>query len=483
VLHDGPSTVALCNSFSRRGTPARPKPRQFVSVQYQLRNYLAHNVKSLVPSRITSAEFRLLGLAVVREDPLLPVRILEVPDVQGWVVTVDDRRISVRDNGPGLPDSTIQGVMDFTVRVSSREAYCSPTRGAQGNALKTLVGMPFVLDPQHGQLVITTGGVEHGIACRLDPVSQRVMFDVKKTLVSSHGKGVRFYKLGTTVRVEWSEKRGETGEIKWPFDESHPIDKHRDQLAALARGYSLFNPHLTLTLDWFGKRTRFKATDPGWRKWKPSWPTSPHWYELPHLERLVGAYVADGRERGTDRTVADFLREFDGLTGSRKRTAVLDQVDLKRVHLSDLVTDRRMRSDVIGRLLSAMKANTVPVTPRRLGQIGRDHFTKRLIEFGCLEESIQYRVRKRCDDGIAFVLESAFGYLDGDSWRQIYAGANWSAGIKNPFRTFGTTGEGLESVLIHQRAGRTEPIVFAIHLAHPRVEYTDRGKSAIAVRD
>jgi len=37
--------------------------------------------------------------------------------------------------------------------------------------------------------------------------------------------------------------------------------------------------------------------------------------------------------------------------------------------------------------------------------------------------------------------------------------------------------------LIHQRAGRTEPIVFAIHLAHPRVEYTDRGKSAIAVRE
>jgi hypothetical protein len=81
-------------SFSRCGTPARPEPRQFISVENQPRNHLAHNVKGLVPSRITSAVFRLLGLAIVREYPLLPVRILEVPDVQGRVVAVDDRRIT-----------------------------------------------------------------------------------------------------------------------------------------------------------------------------------------------------------------------------------------------------------------------------------------------------------------------------------------------------------------------------------------------------
>jgi hypothetical protein len=31
------------------------------------------------------------------------------------------------------------------------------------------------------------------------------------------------------------------------------------------------------------------------------------------------------------------------------------------------------------------------------------------------------------------------------------------------------------------KAGAHEPIVFALHLAHPRVEYTDRGKSALIV--
>ena len=61
-------------------------------------------------------------------------------------VTVDRGGITVEDNGPGIPADVIEDILDFRVRVSSREAYVSPTRGAQGNALKTIVAMPFVLD-------------------------------------------------------------------------------------------------------------------------------------------------------------------------------------------------------------------------------------------------------------------------------------------------------------------------------------------------
>ena len=54
-------------------------------------------------------------------------------------VRIGAHGITVMDNGPGLPADTIEGVLDFKVRASSREAYVGPARGAQGNALKTIV--------------------------------------------------------------------------------------------------------------------------------------------------------------------------------------------------------------------------------------------------------------------------------------------------------------------------------------------------------
>lgn len=244
----------------------------------------------------------------------------------------------------------------------------------------------------------------------------------------------------------------------------------------------MFNPHLTITLDWFGDKTTWSATDPGWQKWKPNRPTSAHWYEPQHLERLIGAYITHDREAWADRLVSDFVAEFDGLTGSSKRSKVLDEADLKRVKLSEFVVGDRLDGERIAKLLEAMQKHTRPVKPRRLGIIGEEHFRVRLLAMGVQPKYFQYS-RKLSKDGLPCVLESAFGWLgdESDDSRRIYAGANWSAAIKNPFRSFGSTGEGLEAALNKQWAGRDEPIVFVLHLAHPRVEYTDRGKSALVI--
>ena len=58
-------------------------------------------------------------------------------------IAVGNDSIAIEDNGPGIPATTVKSLLDFSVRVSS-EAYVSPTRGIQGNALKTLIMMPFV---------------------------------------------------------------------------------------------------------------------------------------------------------------------------------------------------------------------------------------------------------------------------------------------------------------------------------------------------
>jgi hypothetical protein len=271
--------------------------------------------------------------------------------------------------------------------------------------------------------------------------------------------------------------------VEWPFDNLTPLsDWFAPNFRELVEGFALFNPHATVRLDWFGTKTTWKATASTWEKWLPSRPTSPHWYERQHLERLIGAYITHDREAGTDRLVSEFVSEFDGLSGSQKRSKVLSESELRRVQLSELVNGDRLDSQRIEKLLDAMRTHTRPVKPRRLGIIGEDHFRQRLLAMGVQPESFRYK-RKLSKDGLPWVLESAFGWLgqDAPDDRRIYTGANWSAALGNPFRSFGPTGEGLETLLANMRATSSEPVVFVLHLAHPRVEYTDRGKSAFVI--
>jgi len=147
-----------------------------------------------------------------------------------------------------------------------------------------------------------------------------------------------------------------------------------------------------------------------------------------------------------------------------------------------LATGGRFDSARIAGLLAAMKAHTKPVKPRRLGVIGEEHFRQRFESIGCNPKSIRYQ-RAMPKHGMPHVVEIAFAMRDDDQPRMIVTGANWSSAIKNPFRSFGSTGEGLETVLANLRAGGREPILLAIHMSHPRVEYTDRGKSAMVLND
>jgi hypothetical protein len=109
---------------------------------------------------------------------------------------------------------------------------------------------------------------------------------------------------------------------------------------------------------------------------------------------------------------------------------------------------------------------------------------ERLLQMGIVPSSFRYSKQMCKDDNkLPWVLESAFGWLGeaSEDERKIVTGANWSAAIRNPFRSFGATGEGLETLLARMKATSNEPVVFVLHLAHPRVEYSDRGKSALVM--
>jgi hypothetical protein len=85
------------------------------------------------------------------------------------------------------------------------------------------------------------------------------------------------------------------------------------------------------------------------------------------------------------------------------------------------------------------------------------------------------------EDGVPCVVEFAFGWCPEADGRRLITGVDWSPGITNPFRQLGSYGRSLDTVLSQQRADRDEPVIMLLHVACPRVEYTDRGKSAIAI--
>ena len=77
-------------------------------------------------------------------------------------------------------------MLDFSVRVSSREAYIAPDRGAQGNALKTLIAMPYVLDGENGVVEIEALGIHHTITFSADPIRQVPVITLDRKAGSVH---------------------------------------------------------------------------------------------------------------------------------------------------------------------------------------------------------------------------------------------------------------------------------------------------------
>jgi hypothetical protein len=85
------------------------------------------------------------------------------------------------------------------------------------------------------------------------------------------------------------------------------------------------------------------------------------------------------------------------------------------------------------------------------------------------------------EDDIPWIIETAFAWCPKAKQRQLVTGVNWSPGIVNPFRELGEYGTSLDTMLTRAKADTDDPVILVIHIACPRVEYTDRGKSALVL--
>ncbi len=321
-------------------------------------------------------------------------------------IEVNDRHIVITDNGPGIPIETVAGILNFSVRVSSREAYASPTWGAQGNALKTIVAMAFALDGAKGETLLESRGVAHRITFKVDHLRQEP-------------------KIGC-VSEPSNVKNGTRITVRWPVCARSNLAQPRAPFLQMAEDFGWLNPHLALSVTWNGDCcVDFKATNPAWIKWCPHHPTSPHWYDDARLRRLMAAYIARDQDHGRDpRTVRAFVSEFRGLSGSAKQKLVIEEVGAARLSLPKFFGNGdRVNNGRIAKLLAAMQGQSRAVKPKELGFIGKDHLAARFKAAGGDLEAFRYRRIFGETAGVPDVIETAFGWCpDGANERRIITG-------------------------------------------------------------
>jgi DNA topoisomerase VI subunit B len=112
-------------------------------------------------------------------------------------ITVADNAITVTDNGGGISPKDVTRILDYTQRVSSNEAYVGPTRGRQGNALQTVLAIPFVMDDspdKRGETTIESRGILHTVVFEIDAIRQ-------EPKVSTTQKRGGFVHSGTRITV------------------------------------------------------------------------------------------------------------------------------------------------------------------------------------------------------------------------------------------------------------------------------------------
>jgi DNA topoisomerase VI subunit B len=420
-------------------------------------------------------------------------------------ITISDRAISVKDNGPGIDLDVIKGILDFSKRISSRDYYLSPTRGQQGNALKTLIAIPYVLHPdgEPEPIVIESRGWRHTIRVWVDPIIQEPQTDLATVQIAdsdtdpfckqnpggASSDQAPTVQTGTSVRVPFCLQNLEDEEAN-EDQEDEDQDDGPDEVAAakslhaqffaLVQRFALFNPHASFTLTDGDQVHRYERTTDAVTKWLPSAPTDPHWYDVDQLRLLMCAYISLERLGRPALFLRDLLGLFHGLKRTGTRGAILEKLDLSGMKLHDLVIEGGgLDPDVIASLLTAMQDAARPVQPTRFGLLGDAHLTAWLTRHGC-QDIVYAKTLDVDENGRPFVVETAFGYRPSASARLIVTGINSSPCLGDPFRELDENETSLADLLGESYLHEDSPTMVIVHLTAPCLSYTDQGKSSLA---
>jgi hypothetical protein len=257
--------------------------------------------------------------------------------------------ITVSDNGDGIPESQLHRIADVENFGGTKRHYALPTRGTQGNALMTILGIQHLAD---GSLTIDTHGQYHTFEVNADTLSGVPTVDVN-TFSGDTAAGLRAYSdgmsaEGTTVTVNLGDKGRKWAKFEW--------------IAQMLLGFVTLNPHVNFDIP-LGTTAAAEDTTTQYEPKGSATTGRVHWMS----PQAFGERVKADMRADSSLTVGEFVTEFEGLTSENQRRAVMNTDALTAVGvdadaaLSDVCTTadgENIDNGAVDRLQGAMKQHT-----------------------------------------------------------------------------------------------------------------------------
>lgn len=388
--------------------------------------------------------------------------------------------IAVNNSAP-FPTDSLSSIFDFTSYASSKSHYKYPSRGQQGNALKTLLGIPYALRHEfYGDynnlrkpLEIETGNQSFDVSLDIDEYEQRVSLVLQPPVLLD-----RSDKTSISVRMDRfkQEKRRTTND-----------------LLMFARRFTLLNPHVSFhwQVNNSGERSQWDfERDKSWSgRFHDTAPV--HWYEYTQLKELL---LAIERERGQDEPLARVLQVFAGFTADedpdgKNAKRLCKQLGFNTVGSLRLAENHAQT--LRHGLVPALNVEGRRVSAEELGGVG-SFLSNTLGELFSLKSSPQYRrvvYDSATDPAHPFVLEIALAHLS-EGKRVIWTGLNHTPTYEDPFYTkpFYLPGAqkmpvfGLDGFLDAYGQTADQPTLLVVHIVCPNLAFQDFSKTVMETR-
>lgn len=386
--------------------------------------------------------------------------------------------LTVADNGTGIPADVVARIVSrFSSSTSDKASYRAPTRGAQGNAIKTLIGMPVALGAARSRLAIAAAGIQHTLEVWISPAG-----DVRHEHHQSPAEAT-----GTRITLLIPRSR----------------DCYYWEPECWLLGFALFNPHARLQIREIApvweRQTENDEAKPAslpfsdlsfppsvafpaekWRKFLPTDPTPAHWYRPAEFSRLIHRIAGVA----PDQTVGALIQEFKGT--SRKWRTIAKAISAATV--GALAADE----SAIAALHGALLTETDPPRPEVLGRVGPEHF-EALLNSRFEIKRCWYKHQWGIADGMPYLIEVALAETEKPG--SVFYGLNFSVPFSDPLSTTRLVFEGQErienyglsaflkdaGVVNGDRYGKAIYTVAVVHLVMPLLPALDRGKSRLDI--